>query len=184
MIRLVASTIIERPMLLRSGAKPTLQQSFQQHIVELPNMIRWFRNAIVCVSRESKWVKLALLRNGIPIEIFSLIQPYLIMHGEKDFYPTVACDQWVDHKKYLLIESKLCRLELANEKTIERIRAYIFDYYDSREETKHGIWPIRQFKQDSRRREFINYVLYLRYVTTGDCSIDEDDAEELMQYWY
>ena len=184
MIRLVASTIIERPMLLRSGAKPTLQQSFQQHIVELPNMIRWFRNAIVCVSRESKWVKLALLRNGIPIEIFSLIQPYLIMHGEKDFYPTVACDQWVDHKKYLLIESKLCRLELANEKTIERIRAYIFESYEFLQETKNGIWPLRQFTIAGRRKHFIRYVLYLLYVTTGDCSIDEDDAEELMQYWY
>jgi hypothetical protein len=184
MIRLVASTIIERPMLVRSGSKPTVQQCFEQHIVELPNMIRWFRNAIVSVSREFKWVKLALLRKGIPIEIFSMIKPYLITHGEKDFFPTVACDQWVAHRKYLLIESKLCRLELANEKTIERIRTYIFDYYDSREETKHGIWPIRQFKQDSRRREFINYVLYLRYVTTGDCSIDKSEAEYMMQYWY
>jgi len=184
MIRIVASTIIERPMLIRSGAKPTVQQCFEQHIVELPNMIRWFRNAIVCVSRESKWVKLALLRNRIPIEIFSMIQPYLIMHGEKDFYPAVACDQFVAHRKYLLIESKLSRLELSNEKTIERIRSYIFNSYEYREETKHGIWPIRQFKVESSRREFINYVLYLRYVSTGDCSIDTREAEHLMHYWF
>jgi len=184
MIRLIASTIIERPMLVRSGSKPSVQQCFEQHILELPNMIRWFRNAIVCVSRESKWVKLALLRNGIPIEIFSMIQPYLIMHGEKDFYPTVACDQWVAHRKYLLIESKLRRLELTNEKTIDRVREYIFDSYESREETKHGIWPIRQFKQDYRRREFIKYVLYLRFITTGDCSIDISEAEYMMQYWF
>jgi len=184
MIRLVASTIIERPMLVRSGSKPTVQQCFEQHIVELPNMIRWFRNAIVSVSREFKWVKLALLRKGIPIEIFSTIEPYLIMHGEKDFFPTVACDQWVAHRKYLLIESKLFRLELTNEETKERIRSYIFDSYESREETKHGIWPIRQFKQDFRRKEFMSFVLYLRYITTGDCSIDINEAEHLMKYWF
>jgi hypothetical protein len=113
-----------------------------------------------------------------------MIQPYLITHGEKDFYPTVACDQWVEHRKYLLIESKLSRLELSNEKTKDRIREYIFDYYESREETKHGNWPIRQFKQESRRIEFINYVLYLRYVSTGDCSIDKSEVEYMMQYWY
>jgi hypothetical protein len=106
------------------------------------------------------------------------------MHGEKDFYPVVACDQWVAHRKYLLIESKLCRLELTNEKTTERIRDYIFNSYEFNQETKHGMWPIRQFKQESRRREFINYVLYLRYVTTGDCSIDKSEAEYMMQYWY
>jgi len=179
MIRIVASTIVERPMLTRNGANPSTYELVQKHIRDLPFMIECVRNAIVSVSRESKWCKLALLRNRVPVELFSLIKPYLIMKGEQDFYPSVA-DNRVPHRKYLLIESKLYRMELANDNTLRDIRRYIEYLDDFKEGTKRNSWNLWIFRNYySARTDFLKYVLYLRGL-----SGDENEAEYILRYWF
>jgi hypothetical protein len=183
MIRIVASTIIDRPMLTRDGSKPSTQQLVQKHIKDLPYMIECFRNAIVSVSRESKWCKLALLRKGVPIEVFSLIQPYLIMKNQEDFYPTVS-DNRVPHRKYLLIESKLYRMELANNTTLGDIRRYIEHLDDFKEGTKRNSWHLWHFHSKlTHRTDFLKYVLYLHYQITG-VERDEYNMETILRYWF
>ena len=191
MIRLTASTIVERPMFIRSDRKPTMDQIVKHHIRELPSMIRCFRNAIVSVSRESKWGKLALLRHNIPVEIFDLVKPFLICRGAQDFYPNVSCDQWVSHRKYLLIEAKLYRLDLASEEILPEIRKYITDCPDFREESTKGHWYLRQFNQWDKRVAFIYHVLMLRGVYKEKSVYDIEeyvgnirDIEHLLQYWF
>jgi len=191
MIRLVASTIVERPMFLRSDRVPTMEQLVKHHIHELPNMIRCFRNAIVSVSRWSKWGKLALLRHNIPIEIFNLVKPFLIRHGAQDFYPNVSCDQWVSHRKYLLIEAKLYRLDLASDEILPEIRKYITDRPEFREESKNECWNLRQFNQWDKRVAFIYHVLMSRrvYKEKNKYNIEEYvgniyEIDHLLQYWF
>ena len=180
MIRIVASTIVERPMLTRNGEKPSRQRYVQNHITGLPYMMQCFRNAIVSVSRESKWVKLALMRNGVPIEIFSLIKPYLIMKNAQDFYPIVSYDQCVPHRKYLLIESKLYRMGLANETTLHDIRKYIMHLDDFKEGAQRNSWDLKQFHIYSRRTDFLKYVLFLLRGVVRD----EYETEIMMRYWF
>ena len=185
MIRLVASTILERPMLIRSGTKSTMEQHVKQHIYELPNMMKWFRNAIVSVSRWSKWGKLVLLRNNVPVEIFDLVKPFLICRGKKDFYPNVSCDQWVPRRKYLLLEAKLYRLEIVCDKTHHFIRHFIADNYEFREESKTHNWQLRQFKQLDKRLDFIERILIMRYLETDEGIRDTIYNIELMlRYWF
>jgi len=185
MIRLIASTIVERPMLSRSDRPPSKEQLVKRHINELPNTMRCFRNAIVSVSRWSKWVKLALLRHNVPVEIYDLIKPFLIRRGGQDFYPSVACDQWMPHRKYLLLEAKLCRLELAFTETLPKIRTYITDSYEFRVESNGANWYLRQFNILCRRFDFIEHVLMLRYQYKKDVIIDTVyDIEQILQYWF
>ena len=185
MIRLSTSTILERPMLTRSDRKPTTEQCVKHHIRELPSMIRCFRNAIVSVSRESKWGKLALMRNDVPIEIFDLVKPFLMSHGQKDFYPNVSCGQWVTHRKYLLIEAKIYRLELAHDSILDSIRNYIMDSCEFQEESKRQEWNMRQFNQYDKRIKFIERVLELRYLATDEgVAHTEYDIERMMNYWF
>ena len=181
MIRIVASTILERPILARG--RPTKEQLIKQHIRELPNMIRYFRNAIVSVSRESKWCKLALLRSRVPLEIFSLIQPYLIREGEKDFYPCVAYDQWVAPRKYLLIEAKLYRLELVHDETLYALRNYITDCDEFRDESRNQNWQLRQLIPFDKKIEFIRHVLMLRFHMKNTVLCTEYDTEYMLRYW-
>ena len=181
MIRTVASTIVERPMLTRNGANPSTHDLVQKHIRDLPYTIECFRNAIVTVSRESKWCKLALLRNRIPVELFSLIKPYLIMKGEQDFYPSVS-DNRVPHRKYLLIEAKLYRMELANDITLGKIRYYIEEVNDFKGAGERN-WSLLKFRNRHQSRiEFIRCVLYL---LKGFYSIaDEYEYEYILRYWF
>ena len=181
MIRIVASTIVERPMLTRNGERPSTHDLFQKHIRDLPFIIECFRNAVVSVSRESKWGKLVLLRNRIPVELFTLIQPFLIMKGEQDFYPSVS-DNRVPHRKYLLIESKLYRMELANESTLGKIRYYIEQVNDFKGagERNWSLWKFRNCYQS--RIEFLRCVLYLLrgFYSTAD----EYETEYMLRYWF
>ena len=183
MIRTVVSTIVERPMLIRSNTQPTKKEYFVRHIMELPNAIRCFRNAIVSVSRESKWCKLALLRNHVPVEIFALIQPFLIRRGAQDFYPSVACDQWVPHRKYLMLEAKLYRMELIHDKTLPNVRKYLTETREFRDDSKGGNWYLRQFNVYERKIEFIRFVLMLRFQVTSGI-LTEYDIEHLLQNWF
>jgi hypothetical protein len=183
MIRTVASTIVERPMLIRDGATPSTHSLVENHIRELPYMIECFRNAIVSVSRESKWGKLALLRNRVPVEIFSLIQPFLIMKGEQDFYPSVA-DNRVPHRKYLIIESKLYRMEIVNADALGDIRRYIENLQDFKQDTKRNSWHLWELKKYHRARtDFLKYVLHLHYLETG-VERDEYNMEHVLRYWF
>ena len=181
MIRIVASTIIVRPMLTRDGTRPSTRQLVQKHISDLPYMIECFRNALVGVSRESKWCKLALLRNRVPVEVFSLIQPFLIMKDAQDFYPSVS-DNRVPRRKYLLIEAKLYRMELANETTLGDIRRYIEHLDDFKEGTLRNSWSMWHFNNNSYRTDFLKYVLYL--LRWGIVVGDEHEKEHLLQYWF
>ena len=182
MIRTVASTIVDRPMLIRNGSRPSTHDLVQKHIRDLPYMIECFRNAIVSVTRESKWCKLALLRNRVPVEIFSLIQPFLIMKDEQDFYPSVA-DNRVPHRKYLLIESKLYRMELVNNTNLSDIRVYIEHLDDFKEGTKRNSWSLGHFSINGRRIDFLKYVLYLHYLNTG-VERDEYNMSDVLRYWF
>jgi hypothetical protein len=178
MIRIVASTIVEKKMLFRDK-----EHLVKQHIHELPNTIRSFRNAIVSVSRESKWCKIALLRNRVPIEIFTLIKPYLIMKGVQHFYPCVANDQRVAPRKYFLIEAKLFRMELAFQKSMWSIRDYIMNGYVFREYNTY--WELRKFNSYEKRIDFIHYVLMVRYFIVEDIypqSVYE--IEYMLRYWF
>ena len=173
MIRLAASTI-QTPL-------HNKEQLVKQHIHELPNMIRSFHNAILSISRESKWCKLALLRNHIPVEIFTLIQPYLITKGLPEFYPSVS------PRKYFLIEAKLYRMELAFEKSMWSIRDYIMNGYVFREYNKY--WELRRelrkFNSYEKRIDFIHYVLMVRYFIVEDgypASVYE--IEDMLRYWF
>ena len=182
MIRIVASTIIERPMLTRDGQYPSTYQFVQKHSKDLPYMIECFRNAIVSVSRESKWCKLALLRKGVPVEVFTLIKPYLIQKNEQDFYPSVS-DNRVPHRKYLLIESKLYRMELANHMTLAPIRWYIEhldDFKEGKRRNSWNLWNLHIYHE--RRATFLKYVLYL---LRGEVVIgDEYEKEYILRYWF
>jgi hypothetical protein len=182
MIRTVASTIVERPMLTRSGDTPSTQALVQKHISELPYMIECFHNAIVSVTREMKWCKLALLRNRVPVEVLSLIKPFLIMKDAQDFYPIVSNNR-VPHRKYLLLESKLYRMELANDNTLGDIRKYIEHLDDFKEGTKRNSWHLWHFRSYySRRTDFLKYVLYL---LRGEIVYgDEFEKEIIMRYWF
>lgn len=189
MIRIVASTIVERPMFTRSDCRPSMEQHVKHHIYELPNMIRCFRNAIVSVSRWSKWGKLALLRHNVPIEIFNLIKPFLICRGSQDFYPSVSCDQLVSHRKYLLIEAKLYRMDLSCDEIHPIIRKYITDTYDFLEDSKKGHWYLRQFNQLDKRLAFIYHVLMLRGGEKNVYNIEEYvgniyHTEHMLRYWF
>jgi len=193
MIRLVASTIVERPLFLRSNCVATMEQLVKHHIRELPSMIRCFRNAIVSVSRWSKWGKLALLQHNIPVEIFNLVKPFLICRGAQDFYPNVSCDQWVSHRKYLLIEAKLYRLDLACKETLPEIRKYITDRAEFREESKNECWSLHQFNQRDKRIAFIYHVLMTRHVYKEKEKNKYDiedfvgniyEIDHLLQYWF
>ena len=182
MIRIACSTIVDRPMLTRNGEPPSIHSLVEKHIADLPYSIECFRNAIVSVSRESKWGKLALLRNRLPVEIFSLIQPYLIMKGSQDFYPTVS-DNRVPHRKYLLIEAKLYRMEIVNDNNLVDIRRYIEHLDDFKEGTKRNSWHLRNFKNSyNARTDFLKYVLYL---LNGMGVIGEEyHAEDFLRYWF
>ena len=180
MIWLVATTIVERPTLTRDK-----EQLVKHHIRELPNMIRCFRNAIVSVSRESKWCKLALLRNCVPVEIFTLIHPYLITKGAQDFYPSVAWDQWVAPRKYLLLEAKLHRLELVHNESLFCVRQYISCCKEFREESKTENWQLRQLNSYDKKIEFLDYVLMVRYFTRDDSIVETKyDIEHMLRYWF
>jgi len=183
MIRIACSTIVEHPMLIRDGASPSTHSLVEKHIRELPYMIECFRNAIVSVSRESKWGKLALLRNGVPVEIFILIKPYLIMKDEQDFYPNVS-DNRVPHRKYLLIEAKLYRMGLVNDTHLVDIRRYIEHLDDFKEGTKLNSWHLRRFRNyHTARTDFLKYVLHLHYLETGVVR-DEYNMEHVLRYWF
>jgi len=182
MIRTVASTIVERPMLTRNGDRPSTHALVHRHISELPYMIECFHNAIVSVSREMKWCKLALLRNQVPIEVISLIKPFLIMKDEQDFYPSVS-DNRVPRRKYLLIESKLYRMELANDMTLVSIRWYIEhldDFKEGKRRNSWNLWNLHTYH--TRRADFLKYVLYLlrKEVVIGD----EYEKEYILRYWF
>jgi len=182
MIRTVASTIIERPMLTRNGHDPSTHRLVHRHISELPYMIECFRNAIVSVSKESKWCKLVLLRNRVPIEVFSLIKPFFIMKGAQDFYPTVS-DNRVPRRKYLLIEAKLYRMELANDTTLVAIRRYIEHLDDFKTGTQRNDWNLWNLHiKHTARADFLRCVLYLLrgfYVHA-----DEYEIEYMLRYWF
>ena len=186
MIRTVASTLIEFPMLTRNGASPSTHTLFQKHISDLPYMIECFNNAIVSVSREMKWCKLVFMRNHVPVEVSSLIKPFLIMKGAQDFYPSVS-DNRVPNRKYLLIESKLYRMEIANDNTLGDIRKYIQHLDDFKEGTKLNSWQLRNFHNSLHnshkcRADFLKYVLYL---LRGVCVIgDEYVIEHMLRYWF
>ena len=182
MIRTVASTIIERPMLTRNGHAPSTHRLVHRHISELPYMIECFRNAIVSVSKESKWGKLVLLRNRVPIEVFSLIKPFLIMKGAQDFYPSVS-DNRVPRRKYLLIESKLYRMELANDTTLKNIRRYIEHLDDFKQGTQRNYWNLWNLHTfQGARVDFLKIVLFL---LRGQVIIgDEYEKEYMLRYWF
>jgi len=182
MIRTVASTIVERPMLTRDGDRPSTHELVHKHISELPYMIECFHNAIVSVSREMKWCKLLLLRNRVPIEVISLIKPFLIMKDVQDFYPSVS-DNSVPRRKYLLIESKLYRMELANDMTLVAIRKHIEHYDEFKEGTKRNSWNLWDFHRHRVcRADFLKYVLYLLRgkIVYGD----EYEKEYILRYWF
>jgi hypothetical protein len=182
MIRTVASTIVERPMLTRNGDRPSTHALIQKHISDLPYMIECFHNAIASVSREMKWCKLALLRNSVPVEVLSLIKPFLIMKGAQDFYPSVS-DNRVPRRKYLLIESKLYRMELANDTTLVPIRKYFEHLDDFKEGTQRNSWILWHLhSQYSSRTDFLKYVLYLLrgVIVIGD----EYETENILRYWF
>lgn len=182
MIRIVASTIVERPMLTRNGDTPSIKALVHKHISELPYMIECFHNAIVSVSREMKWCKLALLRNRVPIEISTLIKPFLIMKDAQDFYPSVL-DNRVPRRNYLLIESKLYRMELANHMTLAPIRWYIEhldDFKEGKRRNSWNLWNLHIYHE--RRATFLKYVLYL---LRGEVVIgDEYEKEYILRYWF
>jgi len=183
MIRIACSTIVERPMLIRDGASPSTHSLVEKHIADLPYSIECFRNAIVSVSRESKWGKLALLRNRVPVEIFSLIKSYLIMKDSQDFYPTVS-DNRVPHRKYLLIEAKLYRMEILNDNNLGDIRRYIEHLDDFKEGTERNSWHLRRFRNyHTARTDFLKYVLHLHYLETG-VERDEYNMEHVLRYWF
>jgi len=182
MIRAVASTIVERPMLTRNGAVPSTEQFVHKHISDLPYTIQCFHNAMVTITREMKWCKIVLLRKRIPIEVFALIKPFLFMKDVQDFYPSVL-DNCVPRRKYLLIESKLYRMELANDATLKDIRKYIEHLDDFKEDTKRNCWLLWHFRiYYSSRTDFLKYVLYL---LRGEFVIgDEFQTEHMMRYWF
>jgi hypothetical protein len=182
MIRTVASTIIERPMLTRDGHAPSIHRLVHQHNSELPYMIECFRNAMISVSRESKWGKLVLLRNRVPIEVFSLIKPFLIVKGAQDFYPTVS-DNRVPRRKYLLVEAKLYRMELANDTTLNNIRRYIEHLDDFKTGIRRNSWNLWNLHiSHTARADFLKYVLYL---LRGKVVIgDEYETEHMLRYWF
>ena len=182
MIRVVASTIIERPMLTRDGAVPSTHRLVHRHISELPYMIECFRNAMVSVSRESKWGKLVLLRNRVPVEVFSLIKPFLIVKGAQDFYPSVS-DNRVPRRKYFLIEAKLYRMELANDTTLVSIRRYIEHLDDFKQGSQRNYWNLWNLHTShGARADFLKYVLYL---LRGQVVIgDEYQTEHMLRYWF
>jgi hypothetical protein len=182
MIRIVASTIIERPMLTRNGDRPSTQALFQKHISELPYMIECFHNAMVSVTREMKWCKLAFLRNRVPVEVISLIKPFLIMKDAQDFYPSIS-DNRVPRRKYLLIESKLYRMELANDMTLVPIRRYIEHLDDFKEGAQRNSWNLWHLHSyHACRSSFLKYVLYL---LRGEIIIgDEYEKEYMLRYWF
>jgi hypothetical protein len=182
MIRTVASTILERPMMCRGNEKPSKKRMVEKHINELSYMISTFRNTIVGVSRESKWCKLALLRNRVPIEVFALIKPFLIMPGVQDYYPSVS-EHRLPVRKYLRVEAKLYRMGYANDATLGDIRKYICDSPDFCEETKQQHWRLRQFDVFSNKLHFIMRVLYLRF-SSGEGLVDTVyDVENTLEYW-
>jgi len=185
MIRLIASTIIDRPMLTHSNKKTDMKKFVERHIEELPYTIQAFRNSIVSVSREYKWCKLALMRKRIPLEIFTLIQPYLIMKHEKEYYPNVTHNQMVVPRKYLLLESKLYRMDIANDQTLKQIRQYLYETCEFREETKRNAWHLRQFIALDKKLNFIRHVLHLRYHSIGKgINYTKYDVEYLLRYWF
>lgn len=182
MIRTVTSTIIERPMLTRTGHALPTHRLVHRHISELPYMIECFRNAMISVSKESKWCKLVLLRNQVPIEVFTLIKPYLILKGAKDFYPSVS-DNRVPCRKYLLVEAKLYRMELANDTTLKNIRRYIEHLDDFETGTRRNSWNLWNLHTSHiARADFLKYVLYL---LRGKVVIgDEYETEHMLRYWF
>jgi hypothetical protein len=145
-------------------------------------MIECFHNAIVSVSREMKWSKLVLLRNSLPIEIISLIKPFLIMKDVQDFYPSVS-ENRVPRRKYLLIESKLYRMELANDTTLVPLRWYIEHLEDFKEGKRRNSWNLWNLHSyHTRRADFLKYVLYL---LRGEVVIgDEYEKEYMLRYWF
>jgi len=182
MIRAVASTIVERPMLTRNGETPSMHALFHKHISDLPYMIECFHNAMVTVTKEMKWCKIALLRKRIPIEVFTLIKPFLFMKDVQDFYPSVL-DNRVPRRKYLLIESKLYRMELANDATLRYIRYYIEnldDFKEGKRRNSWNLWCLHSYH--IRRADFLKYVLYLlrKEVVIGD----EYEKEYILRYWF
>ena len=182
MIREVASTIMERPILTRKVMSHSTHTLVHKHISDLPYMIECFHNAIASVSRESKWCKLALLRNRVPIEIFALIKQFLIMPGVQDYYPSVIEDR-VPVRKYLRVEAKLYRMGYANDATLGDIRKYICDSHEFCEETKQQHWRLRQFDVFSNKLNFIIRVLYLRFSTGGGLVDTPHAVEDTLQYW-
>jgi len=181
MIRAVASTIMERPMLNRKGTTHSRDTFVHKHISDLPYMIECFHSAFVSVIRETKWCKLVLLRHSIPIEVFSFIKSYLFMKHAQVFYPTIL-DNYVPPRKYLLIESKLYRMGLANDTTLHDIRKYIMHLDDFKQGTQRNSWDLTQFHIYSRRTDFLKYVLFLLrgVVVRGD----EYETEYMLHYWF
>jgi len=179
MIRIVASTIIERPMLTHSKKPITKEQLVKQHIKELPHMIQSFRNAIVTVSRQTKWCKLALLRNNVPVEIFDSIRPFLIVKDELDYFPDVASDQHVMHRKYLLLEAKLYRMGLVHDNTLLLVRNYIAVCFEFKEEMQQRHCSLRLFNSFPVKIDFIRYC-----VMKDGIIYNEYDIEHMLRYWF
>jgi hypothetical protein len=103
------------------------------------------------------------------------------MKDAQDFYPSVA-DNRVPHRKYLLIEAKLYRMELVNDSTLGDIRRYIGHLYEFKEGTQRNSWCLWNFRNSySSRTDFLKYVLYLRGLYALG---DEYETEHMMRYWF
>ena len=170
MIRLVASTMIPRPMLCD---KPPNNRRVRHHMTHFAYMIREIFDGIQQKAGEFKWVKVILMRNNVPMDIFEMIQPYLIRKGQFELYPpsSISSAQCVPQKKYYVTESKLYRLGLMPAEAVLEIRYWILIY--------RAYYTNRHLN-----REFIEHLknVYMRF-TYNRIEYTNAELEQLLDYW-
>jgi hypothetical protein len=170
MIRLVSSTIIPRPMLYD---EPPSNRLVRHHMMHFAYMIREIFDGIQQKAAEFKWVKLILMRNNVPMDVFEMIKPYLICKGQFELYPpsSISSEQCVPQKKYYVTESKLYRLGLMPVEAVLEIRYWILIY--------RAYYTNRHLN-----RAFMEHLknVYLRF-TYKHIEYSNIELEELLDYW-
>ena len=120
MIREAASNIVEIPVLMRSGNYN--EQVINQIAIikngfrSIPYMIEQFWANVKHIARNSKWIKLILLRHNIPIEIFDIVKPFFfVKHSGNLFFVEPRIPNPIYH---IPIRSKLYRMGYIDDTTM------------------------------------------------------------------
>ena len=150
MIRLVASTIRPRP--------------YHSNLRDICYAISCLHDGICIKAQEIKMCKLVLLRNEVPLDLFAVIQPYLIMKHKKEFYPMLRPILHSRDKNYLLTESKLYRLDIIPFQVITHLRWVLVHM-------QYSFTPVSK-------------MYYIRYLKNNyETEYTHDQLLWLLEYW-